>query len=330
MTDTPRLQAAVIILNYRTPDLVIDCLASLDGQLNPSRHGVVVVDNHSGDGSADRIEEEIRSRGWLTWARVERSPVNGGFAAGNNVGVRAAEADLFFLLNSDTIVRAGAIEVLLAAFDASPGLGLIGPRLEWPDGAAQVSTFRYRTPLTELISYSGWGRLGKRLIGHVVARPLEGPTDDLGWVSFACVGVRRAVFERIGLLDEGYFMYYEDMDFCRRATREGFAVGYRPEARVVHLRGGTSEVKRNTVQRKRRPAYYYAARARYFQKWYGVAGLATANLLWTAGWGLSLLRGKSKAVRREWADIWTRPGRGAAPLFVESEHACGTRGLAHG
>jgi len=102
-------------------------------------------------------------------------------------------------------------------------------------------------------------------------------------------------------------MYFEDMAYCRMATKAGFAIGYQPEARVVHLRGGSSPVKEQTIQRKRRPAYYYAARAHYFRSFYGLLGYIAANLFWLLGWMLGSLRGRSGAVEREYRDIWSSP-----------------------
>ena len=319
-----RLKAAVIVLNYRTPNLVEDCLRSLEPQMSAGVREAVVVDNCSGDDSPERIEACIARHGWGAWARLVRSPVNGGFAAGNNVGVRSADADVYVLLNSDTIVRDGALEPLLDA--VSDRVAIAGPRLEWPDGSGQISTFRFRTPLTELISAGRLGSLGRRLQGHVVAREASGRTDDLDWVSFACVAVRREVFERVGDLDEGYFMYFEDMDFCRRARAAGFRVGFEPAARVVHLRGGTSEVKRNTQHRRRRPRYFYEARSRYFIKWYGRTGWVLANVLWSIGWVLAMVRGKSAAVDREWRDVWTRPGTDRRPEATPGPIMAGTAG----
>lgn len=314
-TRTEACDVALIVLNYRTPRLVVDCLGSLDGQVDPGRHDVVVVDNCSGDGSGEQIRRAIAERGWQGWARVIESPLNGGFAAGNNVGIWETRSNWCVLLNSDTLVRPGALEELLNAADRSgPEIGLIGPRLEWLDGEVQVSTFRFRTPLTELIASSRSGWLGRRFLGHVVAKPVDRACADLDWVSFACVAIRREVIERVGLLDDRYFMYFEDMDYCRRARLAGFKVAYEPAARVVHLRGGSSEVKRRTVERKRRPQYYYRARSHYFRSWYGVSGLWLGNVLWSLGWLLSLIRGKSMAVSGEWRDIWTRSKSGQAEV----------------
>lgn len=301
-TALPRL--AVVVLNYRTAELVEDCLDSLDGQIDGVECEVVVVDNASGDGSAERIAAAIDGRGYGSWARLHASDRNDGFAAGNNVGIAETDADVVVLLNSDTIVRPGAIETLRREFASRPDVHVIGPRLEWPDGTHQTSTFRYRTPLTELLYGSRLDLLFRLFPGHVVARELTERADDVAWASFACIAIRREVLQDVGPLDEGYFMYFEDMAYCRAARSRGHRIAYRPGARVVHLRGGTSPVKRLTAQGRRRPRYYYASRAHYFRTFYGLPGLWIANVLWTLGWLLGLLRGRRTSVEHEARDVW--------------------------
>lgn len=300
-----RVDLAVVVLNYKTPGLVVDCLASLDGQVDAQSQHVIVVDNCSGDDSVEQIESAIESHGWSSWAKVVASPINGGFAAGNNVGVKACDAKRYLLVNSDTIVRPGAIAEMMGAMDREPEVAMLGPRLEWPDGEYQVSTFRYRTPISEMIYAMRLGLVEKIFPRHVVARPMDSFTVGIDWVSFACVMIRAEVFEAVGLLDEGYFMYFEDMGFCRKATKGGFAIGYQPEAHVVHLRGGSSPVKEQTQNKKRRPAYFYAARSHYLRSSFGFGGYVMGNVLWTIGWLLGSLRGKTGAVEHEWRDIWT-------------------------
>ncbi len=304
---SPAVELAVIVLNYRTPGMVIDCLESLEGQIQAPAQQVVVVDNNSGDDSAAQIQGAIRDRGWDAWVRFVQSDVNGGFAAGNNVGIRSAEAQIYLLLNSDTIVRPGAIETITRTLAAHPEVHMLGPRLEWPDGEHQVSTFRYGTPVTELLYASNTGVVARLFPEHVVARSLDSWTVGIDWVSFACIAIRREVLDRVGLLDERYFMYFEDMAFCRKATRAEFMIAYQPEARVVHLRGGSSPVKEATRQRKRRPMYYSNARSHYFRSFYGLPGHVLANLLWTLGWCIGLLRGRRGGVAKEWRDIWASP-----------------------
>ena len=121
----------VVIVNYRTPGLTIDCLQSLRPEIQtlpPTK--VVVVDNNSGDNSVSLIQNAIVSNNWQEWTSVIASPVNGGFSYGNNVGIKAIQADNYLLLNSDTIVRHGAIKILFDALEKYPPAGIISPRLE--------------------------------------------------------------------------------------------------------------------------------------------------------------------------------------------------------
>lgn len=304
-----RLRLGVVILNFRTPGLVMECLESLDGQIEPGRDEVVVVDNDSGDGSEASIRAEIEARGWCGWARVVAAGRNGGFSAGNNAGIRASDAEFYLLLNSDTLVRPGAVAELLRAAEALPQAGLIGPRLEWPDGRGQNSAFRRATSLGQLVQSAQLSLVTWVLNRHVVAIPISDEAYMSNWVSFACVLVRREVFERVGAMDEGMFMYFEDIEFAARARRAGFEVWYWPRARVVHLRGGSSEVKERARTMKRLPGYYYAARARYFHREFGLMGLVAANLLWTLGMVLNrccwlVTRRPMHLPKKAWRDIW--------------------------
>jgi len=279
---------AVVIVNYRTPDLARDALASLVGEIDPQRDAAVLVDNASGDGSAERLEAFVAERGFGDWARVLRAPANGGFAAGNNLGIRSVDAELYLLLNSDAQLRPGALAALLGAAQARPEVGLFGPRIEGPDGALQMSCFRHHSPVSELIHAAATGPLNRWLRRWDVALGEGGGEPD--WLSFACVLVRREVLDTAGLLDEGYFLYYEDVDFCRRARRAGWRHALVPEARALHLHGASSSLPSVLSRRERAPAYLYDSRARYFTRFYGRSGLWLANALWMLGRLVSLAR----------------------------------------
>ena len=308
MGNFPRI--AFVIVNYRTPSLVLDCLVSLEAEARETGCTAVVVDNASGDGSADRLEADIAARGWTGWARVIRSTVNGGFSFGNNLGIRATEAEAYFLLNSDAGALPGATARLWRELEEHPTVGLVGPRLEWPDGTPQISAFRQPTPVTEFLRAARTGPIDRLLRRHVTAIPLEANPREADWVSFAAVMIRREVIEQAGLLDEGYFMFFEDVDYCRRARRLSWGVRYCPEARVVHLRGGTSPVKSLAASQQRLPRYYYAARARYHAKFYGRTGLSLSNGLWIAGRLVSrarelLEKRPTHVAERQALDNWT-------------------------
>ena len=307
---------ATIILNYRTADMTAHCLASLAGSID-YRVQVVVVDNASGDGSAERIEAVISGRGWSSWARVIRSPANRGFSGGMNVGIQAIDADAYLLLNSDSLIRPGLFRSVSEAMQANELAGIIGLAILDERGNPVPSHFRYISPASEFIRAANTGPITESLRRFYPPLP---PTDvpvESDWVSFAGVAIRREVIEDIGLLDEGYFMYFEDVDYCRRARRAGWRILRWPQARIVHFMGGSSGLYGNGAERRRAPRYYYAARARYFAKYYGQTGLILANCLWCAGRVVSFARqigGRPAAHRKgEASDIWTRPAQHVSP-----------------
>ncbi len=304
------MRLLVVILNYRTPGLVIDCLYSLENQIQSGCDRVIVVDNASGDGSVTKIEQAIADNNWLPWVEVLASPINGGFSAGNNLGMQAHSAAAYLLLNSDTIVRPRAISKLLRAMEENPQAGIISPRLEWPDETPQISCFRDRSPWSELINGAQTGPITKLLERYDVPLPVSETPVEAEWTSFACVLIRREVVEKVGWMDEGYFMYFDDIDYCRRARKSGWRILYWPEARVVHLRGGSSSVKTEVATRKRPRSYLYASRSRYFAKFYGWFGLTIANLFWLTGRLISLSREliahkEPHTCEYEIQDIWT-------------------------
>lgn len=301
---------SVVIVNYRTPKLVTDCLASLLPEINGIDARVVVVDNRSDDNSPEVI------RAWMATHDVQakvtfiQSNHNAGFAAGNNIGIKACSAKYYLLLNSDTLIRPGAIRIILDTATTFPEAGFISPRLEWPDGTGQESCFRFPSPLSELCDASDTGLIDRFFGKYIVAMPVQTQIAQPEWTSFACVLIKDEVFHQVGLLDEGYFMYFEDIEFCHRAHQTGWKIVHNPVAHVVHLRGGSSPVKKQTLIKKRVPKYFYESRTRYFYQTYGWLGLTLANLLWWLGRIVSgtrqLLGRPDKAVvERKWLDNWT-------------------------
>ena len=320
---------AVVIVNYRTGGLTVEALRSLaDDLAGRADRCAVVVDNASGDGSAEVIENAIAEQRWQDWVRLIRAPANDGFSSGNNIGIRAVAADFYLLLNSDARVRPGAIDRLLKAMENLPDAGLIGPRLEGEDGTPQDSSFRNLTPVTELMASAATGPIDRLLARHQISLGIQEYLLEAEWISFACVMIRHSMIEAIGPMDEDYFLYFEDIDYCRRARAAGWKVFTDPSARVVHLRGGTASLKQAMRERRRLPRYHYASRARYFAKFHGGhAGIVFANLLWMSGRAVSLIRQgignrTPQTADRQGLDNWMfivhplrrfRPGHGEAP-----------------
>jgi N-acetylglucosaminyl-diphospho-decaprenol L-rhamnosyltransferase len=286
----PPMTLLIVIVNYRTTDLTLDCLASLQDEVGTvAGTRVVVTDNASGDDSVARLEAAAGRNGWRGWLTIQPLEHNGGFAAGNNAAIRPALAGTdppryVLLLNPDTIVRPGALRTLVAFLDDRPDVGLAGSQLEEPDGTPQRSAFRFPTVLGELEGGMRLGPVSRVLERWVTAPAIPAGPGPIDWVAGACMIIRREVFEAIGLMDEGYFMYFEEVDFCHRALRAGWPCWYVPTARVVHLVGRSSGVTDPRATRKRRPGYWFLARRRYFLRNHGPATTVLADLAFSLGY----------------------------------------------
>ncbi|MEM7624441.1 MAG: glycosyltransferase family 2 protein [Planctomycetota bacterium] len=289
----------VVIVNYRTPGLTLDCLDSLADEIVALPHAhVVVVEGGSGDGSADEIAKGVAERGYRGWVTLDVRATNAGFAGGNNAAIIPALAedppvDYVLLLNPDTVVRPGAITALLQFMEARPAVGLAGSRLEHHDGRVQNSAFRFPSVASNLENTLRFGPVSWLLRRRIVACPARDEPHRTDWLAGASLIVRREVFDKIGPLDDGYFMYFEETDFCLAAHHAGFEAWYVPESRVVHLVGASSGVtaKNDTARpAKRRPAYWFESRKRYFVKNHGRLVAALADAAWIVGFSLWRLR----------------------------------------
>lgn len=283
----------VAIVNYRTADLTIACLASLAGQVHALRGGkVIVADNDSRDGSAMRLDDAVRARGWSDWVTVLPLPRNGGFSYGNNACIKHIEelaGDMAFvvLLNPDTVASPGLIDGFRSFMDAHPRAGIVGARIANPDGGIEPSAHRMPTPFGELIESARLGLLSRQFPDRLISPEPQSAAHTCDWVSGACMMVRAEVFRTSGPLDEGFFLYFEEVDFCRRAIAAGWLVWYLPEVSVVHMEGASTGIQ---DCRRRRPAYWYASRRRFFAKAYGVPMLLWADLMHLIGRCTYLLR----------------------------------------
>ena len=299
----------VSIINYRTGDLTLNCVQSVLADLGGRDIRVSVVDNASGDGSADQIAAWIAAHPDAPVDLI-RSPTNSGFSGGHNQGIGSGEAEYYLVLNSDAVLRAGFFEAILKTARANPRAGFIAPRIEHEDGTPQISQFRFHSPLGELVRGAATGPVTKALSRHDV--PL-GPDPDpaqIDWASFACILLNGEMVRALGPMDEGYFLYFEDAEYCLRARRAGWRVLRAPEAVAVHFRGGSGPVKEMEAARARRPGYYYRARTRFFCQAHGRTGLVAANLMFHLGRAIAQARrliGRPvpPAIKGEWRDIWT-------------------------
>lgn len=225
------IDVSIVIVSYNARADLERCLWSLHNPSPAATHEIIVVDNASTDGSPGA------ARQWRT-VRVIESPANRGFAAGTNLGIRQSTGRNVLLLNSDTVVPAGAVDGLLAALDRHEDAAAVGPRLVDGAGHAELSFGRMIGPVSELRQrrlMHGLERGDPAIQARVDAMTRVERSPD--WVSGACLLVRRADAEAVGLLDERYFMYVEDVDFCAALRARGGRIVFTPSVEVVHLRG---------------------------------------------------------------------------------------------
>lgn len=289
----------VVIVNYRTPRLVVDSLASLESEV-ARRPGtrVTVVDNASGDDSVALLRQVIDERGWSSWVTLMPSAVNGGFSYGNNLAVNAALGqrdalvpDVFWILNPDTRVEPGTLDAMLGFLDRHPQAGIVGCAIENEDGSSWPYAFRFPTVWSEIEAGARLGFLSRLLRNRSVLHPMTDEPSRVDWMPGASIIVRRAVYESIGMMDEDYFLYYEETDFFLRAQQAGWESWYVPQGRVVHIAGASTGVTDLKPMAKRMPAYWFESRRRYFVKHHG-RGYAVASDI---GWMLAYL---SWSIRR--------------------------------
>ena len=284
------MKLLVVITNFRVTHLTIDCLHSIAAEIDrvPGTH-LAVCENGTGVDFAEQIRQAIVNNGWHSWCCLTTLSTNRGFTGGNNVLIRPAlqsedPPQYVLLLNADTIVRRDALRALVDFMDQHPNVGIAGSRLEDPDGTPQHSAFRFPSPLSEFESSLNLGLLRRLLDRWVVAPPVSNEACSTDWVSGASMIVRREVFSDIGLLDEGYFTFFEDVDFCFNARKAGWAIYYVPASHVVHLVGQSTKITYKS--RVRQPPYSFEARRRYFLKNCGPFEAALADFARIMGLGL--------------------------------------------
>lgn len=263
---------SVIILSWNVHDLLRRCLSSLP--LSSPDVEILVVDAASSDDSVEMVRAEF-VRAEFPAVRLIASGENLGYTRGNNLGLRAATGRYVLILNPDTEVVGDAIPQMLAYMDAHPRIGVLGPQLLYSDGTVQSTRRRFPSLATGFFESTWFQPLApRRLLDHYYARDL--PDDAIGevdWVVGAALLVRREAYEQVGGFDEGYFMYSEEMDWCRRMKTAGWQVIYFPPAHIVHHEAKSSaQVPAATHIR------FNSSKVRYFRKYHGP--LASQALRW--------------------------------------------------
>ena len=284
------MKIGIVMVNYRTPDLVIDCLKTLAEEMRDAAGefsiSVFIGDSRSGDESCDRINDFIQSAGLDDMLCYDIGR-NGGFAYGNNHGFTThvlpdPEIEFVHFLNPDTYIRPGAVRRLAAFLRDHPKAGVVGSRLENPDASLRAYAFRFPTPWREFFRGARLSVL-ERLVPSAPV-PIKGlaETREVDWVTGASFMLPRRVFAEVGQMDPGYFLYFEEVDLMARVRKAGYQVWHVAESRVVHLAGQATGMRSGDPP-KRLSRDWYQSRFKFFRAHHGWAGAVLANLLFIAG-----------------------------------------------
>lgn len=285
-------RVAIVIVNYRTPDLAVGCVRSLIGE-RAALPGlrVVVVDGGSADGSAERIDAALAAPDFGGWTSLLPLAINGGFGWANNQAMlrllqQPDPPDFIHLLNPDAEVEPGAVARLADHLARTPRCAAVGSLLLDPDGTPSGSAFRFPSIGREFVRGAATPALG-RLLGIAPTLAEEaGVAPD--WVTGASVMLRAEALREAGLFDDGFFLYFEEVELMWRLRRAGWSIAHEPASRVRHVGGAATGVR--VTKAERRPAYWFDSRRRLFVRTAGAATLRGATLAWMAGRALWKLR----------------------------------------
>ncbi len=271
----------VIILNYRTAPMTLRAARTALEAMRGLRAELIIVDNASGDGSDIALAQALAEEDWANGApvRLILSDVNGGFGAGNNIGIRAGlsdgtRPDYVYLLNSDAFPEPDAIARLVDHLEAHPDVGIAGSFTQGEDGVPHETAFRFPSVWSEIEGAARTGPVTLLLRRHVVSPGVPSDTGPADWLAGASMMIRQSVLDRIGAFDETFFLYFEETDLCRRAADAGYARHFVRDSQVVHIGSASTGLKR----RARLPGYWFDSRWHYFSKTHGRAYAVAATL----------------------------------------------------
>jgi len=281
--ETERCDVTVSIVSLNTRELLADCLRSV-----MATTGVVfdvhVVDNGSSDGSTAMVAVDFPE------VRLTPTGSNRGFAAANNCAIREADSRYVLLLNPDTLGPPRTIGDLVSFMDDHPDVGICGPKILFPDGRFQSCGYRFPTLLSEVRQSRNVNKFLRLLIGEEPPLKVEAVPFDVDWVDGACLLIRREAIQDVGVLDEQFFLYAEELDWCFRARRAGWRIAALPQVEMVHYQGQTSGQMSDFSL-----AHLVETRLRYYRKNHGVVTAVVTSVVYAAGCLKQFNRDRRKA-----------------------------------
>jgi N-acetylglucosaminyl-diphospho-decaprenol L-rhamnosyltransferase len=279
-------ELSILIVNFNTCALTLSCLATVQKALKDLDHEIILVDNASKDDSVLKISEAFPT------VKILQNSRNVGFSRANNQGLQRVKGDIIFLINSDTLVLPNTFKAITAGFQAYPAAGMIIPQLLNLDGSLQPSWGQFASAWTEfffqtflfkfLPSPYPLGRTVHPWQAASYCRP-----HSIPWASGACMAVRREVIEKAGMLDDGIFMYGEDMEWCWRIRQSGYEIVFWPDAKLTHIGGGSSKKNYSSwIERSTRGnlRFIQQTRGQVELRWAGLwvcMGSGVRRLIWS-------------------------------------------------
>lgn len=288
---------AVIMVNYCTADLVIRNLHALlcERQLLPNLYAII-VDNASPDESANKLKAASQNPQFASWVKIIPADKNGGFSYGNNLGFSSAlswlqEVDYFWMLNPDIEVLPNCATPLLQHLNTFPR-SIAGGSLQDRDGTKQVSAFNFPSMISEICSGFKLGIFNRLFQKFIVPRSISDITEQCDWLSGACLMFSTKTFTELGIMDENYFLYYEEVDYLKQAYRKGIYCYYIPASKAIHEIGASTGISDIRKRQPRRPLYWFESRRYYFLKNHGYLYLLITDTLWVIAYISWILRKK--------------------------------------
>lgn len=282
---------AVVIVNYRTAEMARECVESLDAQMQIGTIGykIFIVDNDSGDGSYETLAARFDGRSDV---EVIQAGQNLGYAAANNQIlepiIASDEYEYVWLLNPDTVVLTGITDEILD-FMARPRVAALGARLQDPDTTPQISAFRFPGGMSEYLQAANLSLLNRWFAKWRVVQPVQDEPAQTDWLAGASVLIKVAALRDVGLFDEEFFLYFEEVDLFRRLAAAGWESWYFPKMHVIHHVGASTGISDDRRRVGEMPEYWYASRSHYFLKQHGTLGAAWIDLCWLIGRGVFVL-----------------------------------------
>jgi hypothetical protein len=279
------MDISIILLNYKSSGLLKQALKGIICSQPQLDYEIVVVDNNSGDGSLEmakglfspeyvrKLEISLDRQISLPPIKTIQSPINGGFSYGHNLAIKESSAKYILVLNPDIAIETGVLEKMMAYLEAHPDVGVIGPKLINPDGTIQYSCRRFPNSLIPLYRRTFVGKLpfAKKSVHNYLMSDFDHEgTIEVDWLFGACLLINRRALDQVGLFDQRFFMYFEDLDLCRRFWEKNFKVVFFAEIRLVHYHQRFS-AEREGIRGifKRGGRIHLFSGLKYFLKYFG-------------------------------------------------------------